>query len=135
MTTEKSYKRFFYSSMMGVIVVGFALGVVFPSLNGWFFLGMALVCGAAILAIAKRMERRSVDALDDERTRLNYGKAAGLTFRVSLPATMLAAILILTIVPPSATDWIAAGRALMLVAVFLSLFMTTTYLVIDRKSR
>ena len=110
MTTERSYKRFMFGSMTGFIIFGFALGAVFPSLPGFFFLGMALVGGAVIMLIARRMERHSVDALSDERVTRNYERAAGLTFRITL-------------------------AAMMLVAVAQSLFMTTVYLVIDRKTR
>jgi hypothetical protein len=135
MITEKSYKRFMYGSITGVIVFGFALGAVFPSLPGLFFLGLALVAGVVVILISKRMEHNSVEALSDERGTRNFERAAGLTYRVTLAATMLVAVVFLSVVPASATDLVAAGRALMLVAIAQSLFMTTVYLVIDRKTR
>jgi hypothetical protein len=135
MTTERSYKRFMFGSMAGFIIFGFVLGAVFPSLSGLFFLGMALVGGAVILLIGRRMARQSVDALSDERGTRNFERAAGLTYRVTLAATMLVAIVLLSVVPAAAADLVAAGRALMLVAIAQSLFMTTVYLVIDRKTR
>jgi uncharacterized membrane protein len=135
MTAEKMYKLFVYGSMMGVIVFSFALGAIFPSLSGFFFLGLAVICGAIILFVSKRIQRRSLDALSDERMVRNYEKATSITCRVTLLLTMFAAILILNIAPKTAVNFVAAGRALMLIAVFQSLFLTTAYFIIDRKSR
>jgi hypothetical protein len=132
--TVKGYRGVQYGLMGGSIGLAFLLNHLFPILPWYFYLAFAVIVGAIMLPLGKRLERGMTEALSDERTIAYSLKATDLTFRVSFAATLLASCVLLNI-PRAGADIVAAGRALMIVAVGQSILVTVAMLVFDRRSR
>jgi uncharacterized membrane protein len=132
--TAKGLNVFMNAFMVGIIVLAFLLNIFFPTLPWYFYLVLAVVGGAILLLLYKHFERGLTEAVSDERTTLVSMKASFLTFRVTFPATMLAACILLSF-PSAGTDRVFAGRALMLVAAGQGIIMSISAFVFDRRSR
>jgi uncharacterized membrane protein len=131
---SKMYNMFTFISMAGVIAAGFIINGVFPSLPGYFYLAMAIVCGTVILLASKSIARRSDTVISDERTERNYKKAANITYRVTYTLTLSVACGLIAF-SGNHSELVIVGKVLIAVSIFQTMFFTCAYLIVDMKSK
>ncbi len=119
--------------LMGLLILGaFVLNAFFPTFPSIAYAIGGFVLGSILLLVLGRALKRDRVVLSDERTRGNLAEAALDTWRISYVA-MMAFIVVIFGLPSPGSEWIGAGRAVIVVMVLQAYLLLILQAIRNRK--
>lgn len=86
-------------SVLILVAVGFALGILIPNLQASFYIIFILAGGAIVLTIDRMARHRVDEAVTDERIQNIAEQAAFLAYKITFAMVMIVAVILINALP------------------------------------
>lgn len=112
---------------INVVIVGaFIVNAFVPGISAWAYMAVGLLAGAAIMLVNARLQKKTVDAIADERTEKIAGAAALFTYRIFMALAILAMVVFFNLASEN-PDFVIIAKTLFVTYMTVLAIYAVTY--------